>query len=364
MDLNLRLEKQGQTLISGKISVPEKMTSIGIYGPSGAGKTTFLRCLAGLEPTMKGHIKWPSQLSKDYSPKVGLVFQDGVLYPHLTVEENLAFAARFANDAPQVKAIAELSGRSICKALYVDQILNKPVTLLSGGEKQRVAIARALLNKPDVLLLDEAMSAMDRVLKSNVMRFIAELAQQGLLVIMVSHTLRELALFCERVICINDNQIRSACEPSELIAQVQSDNVPGFSPIDPLFSVLEAVRADKNDAKQEKETQEFDMARSHVGEHVVYSNSYSVFADNVCRIRVDASQVVVSLQKPQQSSMLNHLPVRIESIETLSQSKVLLSLSITGSDKPQTLTAILSKFSIAQLNLAAGDAVFASFKAH
>ena len=363
MDLNLFLAKQGHVLIEGQMSVPDAITSIGVFGPSGAGKTSLLRCLAELEPTMQGQIKWPSRYTQAYPPRVGMVFQNGVLYPHLTVAENLGFAAQFANPLPQVDAIACLNLELICQVLYIETLLDKPVTLLSGGEQQRVAIARALLNKPDVLLLDEAMSAMDRMLKSNVMRFIADLAQQGLLVITVSHTLRELALSCEQIICISENKIKSIHLPSALIEQVHSQPAMGFDTIDPLFSVLD-VTPNHGESEVGYHLSEPDLLSFWLGKYLLYSSSYSVFADSAARLRVDASQVVISIHKPIQSSMLNHLPVCVQSITRLSQSKVLLHLSITDIDKPQTLTSVLSHFSVIQLNLTEGDQVFASFKAH
>ena len=366
MDVDLQLLKQQQVLIRGTFSIPASVKTLGIYGPSGAGKTSLLRCLAGLEVNMQGQINWDGAEPQINPPVVGLVFQDGVLYPHLTVAENLAFASRFENANPQVAAIDALVPDVVCNALSIEHLLNKPVSVLSGGEKQRVAIARALLNKPDVLLLDEALSAMDRVLKRRVMGVIAELARQGLLVIMVSHALREIALFCERVLMVRDNTVGKVCEPAELLMQLQDLSVAessavddfnnDYNTIDPLFSVLDVAIQEGHEIS--------DMARFTLGPHHLFSSSYSIFSDNQARVRVDASQVVISLQKPVHSSMLNHLPVRIAAIKKLSSDKVLLQLDINSAGDQQMLHAVLSTFSAHQLDLSIGKDVFASFKAH
>ena len=163
MDIKLNLRKQAKPILNVEFSVPPSVRSLGIYGPSGAGKTSLLRCLAGVESTVQGKISWSNQIGQE--PVVGLVFQQGLLYPHLTVEGNLAFAEQFQRRSDKGGYLSNLTRTTLLEVFEVEHLLQSQVAHLSGGEQQRIAIVRALLNQPDVLLLDEAVSALDKRLK-------------------------------------------------------------------------------------------------------------------------------------------------------------------------------------------------------
>ena len=133
--------------INAQISLLPQSRFIGVTGPSGAGKSSLFRALAGVEKSASVQTPWTSQ-------KVGIVFQQPMLFPHTDVRGNLALAQRHAS--PNA-----LSIDACLRGCYCDHLIDKPVQALSGGEAQRVAIARALVNGPDVLLLDESLSAID-----------------------------------------------------------------------------------------------------------------------------------------------------------------------------------------------------------
>lgn len=157
-----------------------------IVGPSGGGKSTFLRVLAGLERRAEGVVKvhgetWLDSSSstwvEPWDRRVGWVPQDDLLFPHLTVGENLGYADT-SPDA--VQEMAEM--------LAVADLLGRRPRYLSGGERQRVALGRALLSKPRLLLLDEPFSALDRRLRAEVARSVGGFAErEGVPVILVSH---------------------------------------------------------------------------------------------------------------------------------------------------------------------------------
>lgn len=165
-----------------------------IFGPSGSGKTSLINCIAGLETPDAGQILchgitcFNAKQSINLPPearRLGYVFQDARLFPHLSVRENLRFGLRFhahsSKDAPALDEVAEL--------LDIAPLLHRRPGNLSGGEKQRVAIGRALLCRPRLLLMDEPLSSLDMSLKDGLMAYIARIPQQwNVPVLYVTHS--------------------------------------------------------------------------------------------------------------------------------------------------------------------------------
>jgi thiamine transport system ATP-binding protein len=145
---------------SVSVSVAEGSV-LGILGPSGSGKSTLLRAIAGLEPLDSGVIEWNGEdLARTPVHKRGfaVMFQDGQLFPHRTVFDNIAYPLRLArSDSSEVSDLLELVG--------LDGFGSRSIASLSGGEQQRVALARSLAAHPRLLLLDEPLSALDRELR-------------------------------------------------------------------------------------------------------------------------------------------------------------------------------------------------------
>ena len=166
---------------------------VGVVGPSGAGKSTLLRVLAGLERRGVGSVRalgeaWqtPGRFVPPWQRRVGWVPQDAVLFPHLSVRENLGYAG--ANPASAIEEIASWLG--------VENLLTRAPRHLSGGERQRVALGRALLARPRLLLLDEPFSALDRPLRNRLARELAARCRgAGLPVVLVTHDEADLAAF-------------------------------------------------------------------------------------------------------------------------------------------------------------------------
>ncbi|MFK7929514.1 MAG: ATP-binding cassette domain-containing protein [Myxococcota bacterium] len=173
------------------VSVETSAARVGLVGPSGVGKTTVLRCIAGLirpdrgRVIIAGRVLLDSQAGICVPPnrrRVAYVPQDSLLFPHLSVRRNLLFSPS-ANEA-ELQPVAE--------ALEIESLLDRRPRHLSGGERQRVALGRALLCEPCVLLCDEPFAALDEARRDRLIAALdAELTRRGLPLILVSHRVAE-----------------------------------------------------------------------------------------------------------------------------------------------------------------------------
>lgn len=161
-----------------------------IVGPSGGGKTTLLRILAGLETYDSGEFLLDGQPFNPSTSKeqvVGVVFQDFQLFPHLSVMENITLAPKLA--LKQSAAESQQMAQNLAQRLGLSQLLDHYPYQLSGGQKQRVAIARAMAMNPKVLAYDEPTSALDPGLSQQVADLILEMKEAGMTQIVVTHDL-------------------------------------------------------------------------------------------------------------------------------------------------------------------------------
>lgn len=192
---------------------------VALFGLSGAGKTTLLRILAGLINPDRGLIKFGETVWFDSEKRINippqdrnisLMFQDYALFPNMTVEENILFAQPEKNE------------ESVDELLTIFGLLEfrkfKP-NGLSGGQKQRVALARALAHKPQLLLLDEPLSALDAEMRLALQTEIAQAHQiSGATTIMVSHDLNEVFRLASQVLCIENGVIQRSGTPDEVFS--------------------------------------------------------------------------------------------------------------------------------------------------
>ena len=224
------LKKQyGDNVVLKDISLyVEKGEAISVIGPSGSGKSTFLRCINGLEELSGGHIDLADKnLNIDkFREKVGMVFQNFNLFPHLTVLQNITLAPVTLKKVTKPEAI-KLGKELLEKVGLLDKADVYPSSL-SGGQKQRVAIARALAMKPEALLFDEPTSALDPEMVGEVLKVMKDLAKEGMTMIVVTHEMGFAREVCDRVIFMADGEIVEQGKPEEVFLNPKNERTQNF----------------------------------------------------------------------------------------------------------------------------------------
>ncbi|WP_196889378.1 ABC transporter ATP-binding protein [Aureivirga sp. CE67] len=194
-----------------------------LYGKSGVGKTSILRMIAGLLKPDSGTIeikneKWFSSKGKinlkPQSRKVGMVFQDFALFPNMTVLENLKFALPKKSSSEIIEELVSL--------MEIKPFLNNYPNTLSGGQKQRVALARALVQKPEILLLDEPLSALDHEMRRKLQNYLQEIHRKyKLTTILVSHDVSEIVRLATKVFTLENGKVVKSGKPIEIFSNTK-----------------------------------------------------------------------------------------------------------------------------------------------
>lgn len=204
-----------------------------LLGPSGSGKSTLIRCINRLEEHQEGRVLVDgTELSDDLKSieqvrrSVGMVFQQFNLFPHLTVLENLTLAPVWVQRLP--KAEAEEKAMQQLKRVRIADQANKYPGQLSGGQQQRVAIARALCLTPKVMLFDEPTSALDPEMVKEVLDVMAELAEQGMTMLCVTHEMQFARAVADRVIFMDQGQIIEQGTPDVFFSDPRSERTRNF----------------------------------------------------------------------------------------------------------------------------------------
>jgi ABC-type sulfate/molybdate transport systems ATPase subunit len=223
LELDIRLPLRSFTL---ELALRVSRETFALVGPSGAGKTTVLRAVAGLAHPSDGRIQLGDRVLLDTARRidvppeerrVGFVFQDYALFPHMTVEQNVAYGGR-------------ARVRELLERFRIEHLAKARPGQLSGGERQRVGLARALARDPGVLLLDEPLSALDPHTRAALRVELREILDDlDLPVLLVTHDFHDAAVLADRVAALVDGRVRQAGTPSELIASPADAFVASFT---------------------------------------------------------------------------------------------------------------------------------------
>ena len=346
-----------------ELSINEKipMSGItGIFGHSGSGKSTLLRCISGLEKRTSGKITldgtelYNSKRGYSVKPekrKIGLIFQDVRLFPHLNVLDNLKYSyKRRSNNTLNIEDILTLT--------QLETLKHKKISQLSGGEKQRTAIARAILAEPTLLLLDEPLSALDNTSKSLMLALILNVQRTlNIPMLYVSHSMSELQQIADNLLVMKQGKVThfgnihqtihtlnnsQTITPQTSLALLVNQHLPKYGLTSlalapninlylPLYTSVLPESSSKLD--QEQQLQKI-------------------------RCFIAASDISVSRHEAKESSIVNHFQAKITNIESLDNT-VLISLNC----HEHTFYSSISLWSAERLALSINDLIYIQFKA-
>ncbi|WP_421260999.1 molybdenum ABC transporter ATP-binding protein [Aeromonas jandaei] len=317
---------------------------LALFGPSGCGKSSLLRIIAGLDRAPGDTLNWQGRALSDLQPearRIGLVFQDSRLFPHLTVLGNLQLAARKGRGRWQPEALATRLGFA--------ELLAQPAHGLSGGQRQRVALARALLAEPDLLLLDEPFSALDRRSRIHLAHVLKGLQQEsGIPMIFVSHAMEEVSLLCDQLVLLADGRVEAQGRPSEIFARTDLSLASRDDAGVMLAATLSHYDNDEQMATLQLGEQQLRVTMTHVPDEV-----------GPLQIKVAGRDVVIATAPIEHSSLSNCLTTRLLAEREVRPGQTLLQLALGQ----QILLARITSRSARRLALAPNQQIYAYIKA-
>lgn len=230
---NLKKTFGDHVVLNGIDETIQKGEKVVIIGPSGSGKSTFLRCLNLLETPTEGEIWFEGNNITDSKTdinklrqKMGMVFQQFNLFPHLTVQKNITLAPVKLGLMTQEEA--DKKSKELLNRIGLEDKAMAYPRQLSGGQKQRIAIIRALAMNPDVMLFDEPTSALDPEMVGEVLELMKELAEDGMTMVVVTHEMGFAREVANRVLFIDQGQIQEQNSPKEFFDNPQNPRLKDF----------------------------------------------------------------------------------------------------------------------------------------
>jgi len=317
-----------------------------LFGPSGSGKTTLLRCVAGLERAARGEVWlgdtcWQDETRRHFVPtwkrSLGYVFQEASLFDHLDVAANLRFGLPRQPTAAQTAALDHA-----VDLLGIGPLLRRRTHQLSGGERQRVAMARALVTQPDLLLLDEPMASLDASRKQDILPWLERLRDElAIPMLYVSHAADEVARLANTVVRL---------EQGRVVEQGPVEQVMRGSADDATTLLLGRV-AGRDTA--------FHLARVEVDGLSLWLPDADLGEGDAVRLRVAARDVSLTLGEPQGTSIQNHWPAEVLSLDEGGHPSQVSVLLRCGTVK---LRARVTARAVHTLGLSVGCKVWAQVK--
>jgi molybdate transport system ATP-binding protein len=347
--LDVTLARTGFTLGVERELALDGITAL--FGPSGSGKTTLLRVIAGLERSARGRVTFndsawqsPEVFVPPHRRGIGYVFQDGRLFPHLTVEKNLMFAARRAADRDAT--LGAIGFDAVVAALDLQPLLRRRPGSLSGGEQQRVAIARALLTSPRLLLMDEPLSSLDVGRKREILPLIEQVPRTFRVpVLYVTHNVDEVARLASRVLLLAGGRVARYGTVAEVFDHIDLESYAGGLEAGALLLTRVAEHRDG-------------VATLAVGAERLRVRMDDAPVGAIRPIRIHARDVAIATERPKNLSIRNVLAARILRIEPAATGHADLLLDVGG----EHLRSRITRDAVDELGLKTDQQVFALIK--
>lgn len=341
--------------LNANIQTRQHMT--GLFGRSGSGKTSFLEVIAGLRRNAVGTVKlgqtvWQDTRSNIFVPTeqrgIGYVPQEGLLFPHLSVEQNLRYGHKRAvgNGATPDSTFA-----NVVDLLELGNLLNQNSRTLSGGERQRVALGRALCSGPRILLLDEPLAALDEALRRKILPFIRRIRDEfAIPMILVSHDTTEVQALCDELLLLDDGQIIAHGNPREILVEsagASIGNQRGFENIIPCATTM------TND-----ELTVVELGANGSGVSLRLTGNQATHTQSRY-VSIPARDIMLATRKLESISAQNIHRGRIEKIYRTNQVSL---VTVSLGEQIPPLVAEITSASCADLRLAPGQEVFVVIK--
>lgn len=339
----------GDFTLDVAFAAPPGITAL--FGRSGSGKTSVVNAVAGLLRPDHGRITLDGQTLADtaqriflppHRRRIGYVFQEGRLFPHLTVRQNLGYGAWFAPRA----ARREDMGR-VVEMLGIGHLLDRRPGALSGGEKSRVALGRALLSAPQIILADEPLAALDEARKAEILPYFERLRDEvAIPVLYVSHAAAEVARLATTMVVLDDGKMVAQGPTAAVMADPAALRSVGIREV---AAVLPAVVAGAEDDG---------LTRLETATGPLFLPGIDAPPGTRLRVRILAHEVILSRARPAGLSAQNILPGIVTAVRPGDGPAVMVHLAIGGDE----IVASITRRAAADLNLAPGDSAHAIVK--
>lgn len=332
-------------------TAPAGLTAL--FGRSGSGKSTVIACMAGLTRPDRGRIALDSEILLDtarglhvpaHRRRIGTVFQEARLMPHLSVRQNLGYGRWFARGR---RDAAGLEPEAVIALLGIGHLLDRRPAGLSGGEGQRVAIGRALLSRPRLLLMDEPLAALDAERKAEILPLIERLRDAaGIPILYVSHAVSEVARLADTIVVLEAGRV-AAAGPAEAILR-RGDLGP--------FHAAEAGARLDMVVEAGAPVDDLTLLSGRAGRLLV--PRLALTPGTAVRVHIPARDVLLALEAPAGLSARNRLAGRVLGLTPLTEGTILVEVDCNGA----VLAARLTRAAVQDLGLAPGVPVFAVIK--
>ncbi len=320
-----------------------------LFGRSGCGKPTVLRCIAGLQRS-DGRCRINNQTWQDerhwlpaHKRPIGYVFQEASLFPHLSVQRNLDYSKRASKGLS-----SGIAQDDIVDLLDIGHLLDRGPNKLSGGERQRVAIARALLSDPRVLLMDEPLSALDHAAKTAILPYLERLHNElRLPVLYVSHDPDEVARLADRIVLIEDGKVKASGPVSKVMTSLK---LP-LANDENASAVLVGTVSGHDDT--------YHLTHVNCAGNRITVPREDLDSGMHAQVLIHARDVSLSLNAHNDTTIANIIPAKVVGTRDLDAAQVLVQLAL---DDGQTLLARITRRSAVAIGVAEGRMLYAQIK--